>query len=177
VAAGRRAAPRLPLACSLLTCRGMKHSPWWLAALVALAACTDANQPRQVIPAPADPNFTLFVSNQSFAVTPAEISVYLDGELAVEGDFEVGSQHTWLDFDFRLAPGAHELKSVTKNGARIVALTWPVEISDDRDFGVLAFWTDREGATFSFDLQDDQPGFDFAPPVIPGKAPAPESQR
>ncbi|MEZ4360489.1 MAG: hypothetical protein R3B48_09925 [Kofleriaceae bacterium] len=129
-------------------------------AALGLSACADLEAPHQVIAAPANPNFTLFVSNQSFEMTPVDISVYVDDKLAVVGDFEVGSQHSWFDFDFQLGAGVHQVRGVTKQGRRIVSLTSMVEVSDDHDFGVLTFWTDREGAEFHFVLQDEEPVFE-----------------
>lgn len=141
----------------------MKRINWVLAAMAVAglgAGCDGLQEPRQVIPPPETPNFTLYVSNQSFEMDVVDIEVRLDGELAVTGDFEVGSQHTWLPFHFQLSPGLHTLTSTTRTGSRKVELSSTVQVSDERDYGVLSFWTGREGATFAFNFMDDQPGFD-----------------
>lgn len=140
----------------------MKQHNWILAMMVAgLAGCADdLTEPRQLIPPPETPNFTLYISNQSFQQSVVGIDVKLDGQPAVEGDFEVGSQHTWLPFHFQLSAGTHTLTSTTHLGARTVELTSTVQVSDERDYGVLSFWTGREGGAFAFSFMDDQPGFD-----------------
>jgi hypothetical protein len=123
-------------------------------------ACDDHTEPHQVIPPPTTPNFTLYVSNQSFESSVVDIEVHLDGEPAVIGDFAVGSQHTWIPFYFRLNAGEHIVRSATHQGARLVELVSSVTVTDEHDYGVLSFWTGREGGYFVFDTMDDNPAFD-----------------
>src|SRR5688572_23816664 len=98
--------------------------------LVGSAACaTDGSQqlpegaPQQHLPKTASPSFTLFVSNQSLDKQLVDIQVFIDGQLAVSGDFSVFqqdhsgegcggeplAQHNWYEFDFNLTPGPHSI--------------------------------------------------------------------
>jgi hypothetical protein len=82
-------------------------------------ACTDGAgtaEPRQHLPVPEAPTFTLLVSNQSFDLETVDITARLDGQLAVTGDFAVEGQHTWIRFDFDLAPGDHTISLETEDG-------------------------------------------------------------
>jgi hypothetical protein len=54
-------------------------------------------------------NFTLHVSNQSFAITPVDIKVEIDGQVVVSRKFSVGNQHNWKTFKLALEPGLHHL--------------------------------------------------------------------
>lgn len=152
---------RLRGAWRLLNGRGMRVL--LALALLPTIACTDAaTPPEQHLPRPADPTFTLFVSNQSFDLDRVDITVKLDGQLAVSGDFDVEGQHTWIKFDFALAPGPHELEAVTVDGETSLVETFEM---DDRKWGVLNFWfygpdhyepTPRQ---FSFDVMNEEPRF------------------
>ena len=136
-----------------------------LALLVALfvPACRDGadiDEPRQMLSG-KDPNFFLYVSNQSFDIDPADIEVRLDGQLAVEGDFLVEGQHSWHLFGFRLAPGEHVLQARTEAGG--VELT---EVVGDHPYVVLDFWYYPQGSSsedtsphFTLSSFDEPPGF------------------
>lgn len=131
-------------------------------ASLALAACSvEVTEPRQLPQRVEGGNFTLYVSNQSFAIDPVDIDVYLDDTLVVVGDFEVGSQHSWYEFDFALTPGAHTLRAVTRAGKAELEETFEIEA---KRYGVLDFWYYPDGETtprqFSFDLYDQPPSFD-----------------
>jgi hypothetical protein len=137
--------------------------------LVPLAgACTqDHDPPRQVLPLPADPNFSLYVSNQSFDIDPVDVQVSFDGQLALTGDFLVEGQHSWHRFDFKLAPGSHEMRSTTDAGG--VEEIAPFDTTAAPRYGVLAFWfyppgseggVDPTPPQFSFDVLDEPPLFD-----------------
>lgn len=134
-------------------------------ACLALAACfaepAEPAGPRQIPQRVEGGNFTIYVSNQSFAIDPVDIDVYVDDTLVVVGDFEVGSQHSWYDFEFALTPGTHTLRAVTRAGKAELEETF--EIAGKR-YGVLDFWYYPDGETtprqFSFDLYDQPPAFD-----------------
>lgn len=71
-----------------------------------------------------DGNLTLRVSNQSFDVNPVDITVTIDDETAVRGEFDVEgeqpAQHNWTTFRFRVADGRHALvASSTRGRARL----------------------------------------------------------
>lgn len=119
-------------------------------------------EPRQLLPVPTEPNFVLYVSNQSFEIDPVDIDIEVDGELAVEGDFLVGSQHTWHMFEFELAPGPHTLRAVTRAGDSRLSET--IEVTAETRYAVVNFWYygghEPYGPTFSLNLFDDPPAFD-----------------
>lgn len=161
----------------LLFAGGMRASCILVASiLVAVTACDSKcepndngvstcqlSPPQQHIDPPASPTFTLFVSNQSFDLDPVDIAVNLDNQLAVTGDFQVGSQHSWFKFEFGLAPGNHNIFVTTADAD--TALDKPF-VMDDRKYGVLNFWFYAAGSPeptppqFSFTLTDDPPAFD-----------------
>lgn len=93
--------------------------------LAALAFSTAQAEPaedtRDKLPQTKDGNFVLYVSNQSFAVNPVDITVRIDGKQAVRGDFDVkgGSiaQHNWKRHVFKLSPGKHKLHVESRKGA------------------------------------------------------------
>jgi hypothetical protein len=58
----------------------------------------------------------LYVSNQSFTVDPVDITVTIDGEVVVDGNFFVEGQHNWIQFDLELAPGDHTLRANSIGG-------------------------------------------------------------
>jgi hypothetical protein len=133
--------------------------------LASSAGCSGGDggpEPRQLLPVSTEPNFVLYVSNQSFDLDPVDIEVRLDGELALEGDFLVEGQHSWHTFDFDLAPGTHELRAVTLAGETVAVEE--IEIADGTRYGVLNFWYyesgEAYGPSFGFDLFSEPPAFD-----------------
>ena len=53
-------------------------------------------------------NFVLYVSNQSFALTPVDITITIDEKQVIPSEFEVGEgerrQHNWIMHGFELTP-------------------------------------------------------------------------
>lgn len=144
---------------------------------ITVPACTDDDtgpngrrggpeslEPRQLSPAPAEPSFVLFVSNQSFDIDPVDIGIFIDDNLAIEGDFLVGSQHTWHKFEFALPPGKHTILATTSAGD--TELTETIDLPAATRYGVINFWyypesdTEPYGPTFGFDVFEDPPGFE-----------------
>jgi hypothetical protein len=129
-----------------------------------LAACTDPAPvaPRQHLPVPDAPTFTLFVSNQSFDLSQVDIEVRLDDQLAVSGDFLVEGQHTWVQFDFALAPGPHRLRATSETAG--VTLEQAFDM-DERRWGVVSFWYYAAGSPeptpkhLAFEVLDEAPLF------------------
>lgn len=75
-------------------------------------------------------NVTLRVSNQSFEVNPVDITVAIDGETAVRGEFDVEGeqppQHNWQTFHYRLPDGRYTLVASSVQGrARLEA---PIDV-------------------------------------------------
>jgi len=94
-------------------------------------------------PAPQDEeeNFILYISNQSFAVNPVDITVHIDGKKVVEGDFDVNgggpAQHKWVEHQFRLAPGKHTLTVSSKKGKASLKETFVLE---GKRWGAVSYW-------------------------------------
>lgn len=131
-----------------------------LAPLVAVAACAPAesSEPHQVQPAASDPNFVLYVTNRG--ADTVDISVLLDDELAVEGDFPAGQDYS---FDFEIPAGGHSINSSSEDAAtqRIDGL----EIRAGVVYGVVQFWDEatpsgQPGPIFTFELLDEPPAFE-----------------
>lgn len=65
-------------------------------------------------------NFLLLVGNHSFAITPVDIAVFIDGKKVLEGDFDITGHsipaHNYYSFGFYLAEGKHILRAVSKKG-------------------------------------------------------------
>ena len=90
-------------------------------------------------------NFVLYVSNQSFDLTPVDIKVTIDGRVAVDEPFDVAgkkmAQHNWKTFVFTLAKGPHVLKAESAKGEAAVTQTFEVK---DKEWGVVDFWYDSK---------------------------------
>jgi len=56
-----------------------------------------------------EPNFFLYVSDQSFAISPVDITVFIDDELALQGNFTVGDQHNFSLIPLSLSNGTHTI--------------------------------------------------------------------
>jgi hypothetical protein len=88
-----------------------------LAVAVPICGCSTPN----VIPSKSvvnDPNgnFHLYVSDQSFAISPVDIKVFIDGEIVVTQVFDIGSQHNWQTFVLKLSPGRHKIVAESSKG-------------------------------------------------------------
>ena len=125
------------------------------------------SQPGNAQTLPQDPNgnFVLYVSNQSFDEDPVDITVHIDGKKAVEADFHVGNQHSWIKHRFNLPPGRHRLAAKSRTGK--ASLDKVFDISD-KHWAVIDYWyypklRGGSGPTprkFSFLIQDSPIGFD-----------------
>jgi hypothetical protein len=81
-------------------------------------------------------NFHLYVSNQSFATSPVDIKVFIDGQLVVKGVFDVGSQHSWQESVLRISAGQHKLIAETSKGHSKLEQFFEV---DDKGWAALAY--------------------------------------
>ena len=108
-------------------------------------------------------NAVLYVSNQSFAIDPVDIQIWIDGECVVRDYFEVKNQHNWRPFRLRLSEGAHQLTAKSEKGD--ADLTKPFTVPGNR-WAVVSFWYyprthyDPTPRHFSFDVFDRPPGFE-----------------
>jgi hypothetical protein len=101
-----------------------------------------------------DGNFVLYVSNQSFALTPVDVIIHIDGKNAISADFDVGNQHNWTKHTYRLAPGKHKLVARSRKGAARIEKVFEVK---EKHWAVVAYWYNpKEGGKrhFSFHIQD-----------------------
>lgn len=103
-------------------------------------------------------NFVLYVSNQSFDLSPVDITVAIDGKTAVSGDFAFGNAHKWVKHTFQLAPGKHTLTAATQKGS--TRFEQAIEVSD-KHWAVLMFWFTKPSGEkkFSFKIQATPPAF------------------
>lgn len=84
-----------------------------------------------------DDRFTLYVSNQSFALSPVDIMIEIDGKVVVRENFDVGNQHIWKSFTLSLTKGKHRLKaSSTKGEAELLE---EFEVNGEH-WAVVDFW-------------------------------------
>jgi len=86
-------------------------------------------------------NLTLFVSNQSFDITPVDIRVEIDGEVVVHEYFEVGNQHNWKTFRLKLSPGQHDLSVRSRKGRAWLSRTFTIQ---RRHWAVIDYWHDSD---------------------------------
>ena len=122
----------------------------------ALGGCLGDNgqgAPKETLLA-QDPggNFILYVSNQSFTISPVDITILIDGKKAVEADFAVKHQHNWIMHTFRMLPGNHKLVAVSKKGSARFEKEFEVK---DKHWAVVDYWYDPKQSEkkFSFNMQ------------------------
>ena len=102
----------------------------------------------------------VYVSNQSFEKPWVDIQVGLAGTPAIEGEFDVASQHNWILFDFDVAPGPVALTVTSAVGG--AGLEQAIDVPAER-WIVIDYWYspgDAEGERFTATLHETQPGFD-----------------
>jgi hypothetical protein len=99
-------------------------------------------------------NFVLYVSNQSFAISPVDIAIYINGDKAISSEFEVKGQHHWVRHIFSLQPGKHKLKIVSKKGE--ATLEKEIEVKG-KHWAAIDYWyyPKKDGKKhFTFGIQD-----------------------
>ena len=123
----------------------------------ALGGCLGDNSqggPKEA-PLAQDPggNFILYVSNQSFSISPVDIVILIDGRKAVAADFIVGNQHKWIEHKFRIPAGNHKLVAASKKGSARFEKEFEVK---DKHWAAIDYWYDpKQGEKrFSFNIQD-----------------------
>ena len=82
-------------------------------------------------------NFTLFVSNQSFAIDRVDVRIQLDGELVICDYFHVGDQHAFYPFTLSLAKGKHHIKVWSVKGNAQIEKDFELT---DQDIAVITYW-------------------------------------
>ena len=119
-----------------------------------------------IAPSNAAVPFHLLVSNQSYDIANVDIDIYIDGLHVVTGTFPVGSQHTWIPFDFPIAAGEHSIRAVTTKGG--VEQTQDFAVNATERWAVVDFWyyAKAQGGAevtppnFAINLSDSAPMFD-----------------
>lgn len=84
-----------------------------------------------------DANLVLYVTNQSFAMSPVDIRVAIDGDVVVDQSFDVGSQHTFVRFPLEVDAGEHEIVASARGGEVTARETFTI---DRKLWGVVEFW-------------------------------------
>ena len=108
-------------------------------------------------------NFTLHVSNQSFAITPVDIKVEIDGHVVVSKKFKVGNQHNWKTFKLALKPGMHHLYVSSIKGQ--AELSRNIQVTGEH-WAVIDYWYypdthyNPTPKKFSFDIHDEPVHFE-----------------
>lgn len=130
------------VACCLVTCR----------------ADDGAAKPQaEVLPQTTNGNFVLYVSNQSAAMSPVDITIQIDGKTAVATEFVFGEGpaggHKVVHHAFQLAPGKHKITAVSQKGG--VRMEGEIEIKDKHwAYLTYRFQKDGEPKRFTFGIQD-----------------------
>jgi len=118
-----------------------KYMTFWFATMALAAVCYAAERPKpkpeRILPQDKTGNFVLHVSNQSFAITPVDVTIHIDGKRAVAGNFEVKGQHNWIKHVFRLQPGKHKLVILSKKGQAKLQKEFEVV---DKHWAVINYW-------------------------------------
>jgi hypothetical protein len=85
----------------------------------------------------ASGNFHFYISDQSFAISPIDVKVFIDGKLVATGDFEVGSQHSWHEYVLKLSAGHHKIVAESSKGHATLEQAFEVA---DKAWAVLGYW-------------------------------------
>lgn len=107
-------------------------------------------------------NFTLYVSNLSFAITPIDIQVDIDGEIVVHEYFDVGNQHNLKAFKLSLQLGHHRLKVSSVRGEAELSQEFEVKGVHWATIGYWYYPKSHYNPTpkhFTFNIQDKPIGF------------------
>jgi hypothetical protein len=83
------------------------------------------------------PNFNLFISNQSFAMSNVDITVSIDNVTVVNDRFPVEDQHYWRGFPISLSNGTHTLVAATQTGATNLQTEFSINSNHS---ALLEFW-------------------------------------
>ncbi len=125
----------------------------WSYGGISLADEPLAAPQENTMPQSTNGNFVLYVSNQSHAMSPVDITICIDGKQAVSSNFDFGNAHNLIKHTFPLAPGKHTLTAVTKKGE--TQFEQEIEITD-KHWAVIMFWFNSKTGQkkLSFKIQD-----------------------
>lgn len=74
---------------------------------VALFSCSDNDL--SVIPQVENGNYSIYVSNQSSTLDPVDLTIMIDGKLAIKQEFYFENGETHIRFQFQIEDGDHKL--------------------------------------------------------------------
>ena len=115
----------------------LKTGIYWGLCLASLAASPGRVHAGEDNDMPPRPNFSLFISNQSFAMSNVDITVSIDNVPVVDDRFPVADQHSWRGFPLSLSNGVHTLVAVTQTGRTNLQTEFTVNSNHS---GLLEFW-------------------------------------
>lgn len=111
---------------------------WMGLALLWLSSACVSRQPEQIGElGGGDVPLHIVVSNQSFATSPVDIDVYVDDVHVITGDFPVGSQHSFIHYDFTTGAGEHTVRAESSRGEATLEETF--ELPAER-WGTIFYW-------------------------------------
>jgi hypothetical protein len=135
-------------------------------AAALLVGCRE-NAGEAAVLMPQDPNgnFVLYLSNQSFAISPVDMAVYIDGTKAIQENFEVKNQHHYVAYTYRLAQGSHTIRVVSSKGGATLEKTFEIK---NKHWATVFYWyyPDTRGGSaptprsFTFVVKDEPIGFE-----------------
>lgn len=102
----------------------------------------------------------LYVSNQSFDISPVGIDIWLQETHVITGGFHVEGQHNWILFELEVPVGNHVLRAESLEGS--VVLNESIRVAAER-WGVLDFWyypEDPAHPMFTWSLHETPVAFD-----------------
>ena len=88
-------------------------------------------------------NVTFLISNQSIGINPVDIKILIDGQVAIQGHFDVKgdqlSQHNWQKYRFQLKGGKHTIFISSVKGEAL--LDGNFEVTGSHTV-IIAYWYD-----------------------------------
>ena len=126
--------------------------------LAVLASCSKPSE-NAPVNGPLDAVLTLYVSNQSSAISEVDIQVSVDGRRVVDGVFSVGMGHGGEQYELPLTKGKHELHASSSKGSTHYDTVIDLQ---GKHWGSLFFWYQPaepgqggpQPRSFTFELQD-----------------------
>lgn len=88
-------------------------------------------------------NVTFLISNQSIGINPVDIKILIDGQVAIQGHFDVKGdqlpQHNWQKYRFQLKVGKHTILISSVKGETL--LDGNFEVTGSHTV-IIAYWYD-----------------------------------
>jgi hypothetical protein len=119
--------------------------------LSMLVGCSDIGDP--IISPVEHGNFVLYVTNQSFAVDPVDVRVYIDGQRAVDQKFASLAGHNFVRFEFQIEEGKHTLRMASSHVSDVQSADFVISSTP---YAVVEFWSSQ---STTFEAGGDPPHF------------------